>query len=121
MPKYFPGITHAHVHTVSSAKLMAAREGTIAHVNLFFGPGDTSCIRLIAIKKINGPTSGVIAEVPMVPLIGETKTVNVPIVAGHAADELKMEALIAFDKVKSSKGLKFDKHYEVIAKEVKEI
>lgn len=122
MLKYFPGITHAHVHTVGSAKLMELRKGVLAYVNLFFGPGNDSTIRLIAIRKMDGLTVGVTAEIPSTTLVGEEgNPVSIPIVSGHAANELKMEALIAFDKVKSAKGLKFNKHYEVFAKEVKEI
>lgn len=100
---------------------MEAMKGTIAFVNLYFGPGNDSYIGLIPIKKMEGPVSGVTAHIPKTPIVGEEKVIYCPIVTGHAANEIKMEALIAFDKVKAAHGLKFNKHYEVMGKDVREI
>lgn len=120
MPKYFPSLTHCKVITIHDAKDMEATEGTLAVVTLCFG-SDTDTLQPIAIKKMPGPTSGVIAQVAKAPVKYNGKNIWISMLNGKLADEAKMEALIAFDKVKSIHGLKYNKRYRVDAKGVEEI
>lgn len=120
MPKFFPGVTHAIVKTVADQKDMDSMAKALAHVYLCFGPGDETSIGPVRIKKMEGPTAGVVAQVPKVPMITNGVKSWDPIVNGKAADEIKLAALVAFDRVKSAQGLKFNKSYRV-AKEVEEI
>ena len=54
MPKFFPSVSHAQVRTVTDANAMKAMRGTVAFVDIYFGPGE-NFIGYIAIKKIDGP------------------------------------------------------------------
>lgn len=120
MPKYFPSVSHALVRTVSDQKAMDRMKGTMAFVDLYMGPGENA-ICYIAIKKITGPTLGVNAHIPKTPVYVGEKLVYVPVVQGEPAEELKMLALRAFDRVKSAHGLKFSKTYKVLAKTIEEV
>ena len=120
MPKFFPAVSHAQVRTVADANAMKAMHNTVAFVDIYFGPGE-NFIGYIGIKKIEGPTLGVQAHIPKTPILVAGKPVYIPIIQGEPADELKMLALKAFDRVKSAYGLKFSKTYKVLAKTVEEI
>ncbi len=121
MPKYFPGVTHSIVRTVHCAEDMKLMKGVLAFVDVCFGPGDCDAVRMIAIKKMSGPIAGVTAHIPRTILIREGKKGWIPVIEGKAAEEAKMTALIAFDRVKSAHGLKFNKTYRILAKTVEEI
>lgn len=92
---------------------MVQMKNTIAFVDLCFGKDDNTAIGLISIRKISGPTAGVTAHIPKTPVYRHGKLMYIEMIQGAAADELKMLALIAFDKVKQMFGLKFDKSYRV--------
>lgn len=121
MPKFFPGVTHAIVSTVYDKIDMDSMKGVLAFVEVCFGPGDDSSLCRILIKKMDGPTAGVTAHVPNAICLHGGKKEWLPIAKGAVADELKMLALIAFDRVKSAYGLKFNKTFRVLAKSVEEI
>lgn len=120
MPKYFPGVTHCLVQTPITKEDMQAMGNTIATVHLCFA-GDFDILGPIRIKKMEGPTSGATAHIPITPIIIGGKKNWIPILRGKLADEAKLEALIAFDKVKQQFGLKFGKTYKVFAKTIEEI
>lgn len=119
MPKYFPSITHCKVVMPHDAKDMESLGGTLATVILCFSNED-DVLQPIQIKKMPGPVTGVIAEIPVTTFVHKGKTVFIPILKGKPADEIKLTALIAFDKVKQKYGLKFGKKYRV-AGDVEEI
>lgn len=121
MPKYFPGVTHSIVRTTYCAEDMKAMNGVMAFVDVVFGPGDANAIRMISIKKMEGPTAGITAHIPRTISIQQGKRLWIPVLEHKLADEIKMVALIAFDKVKSQFGLKFNKTYRVLAKTVEEV
>lgn len=89
------------------------RLGGLAIVRLCFTT-DEDCI-VVKIVKMEGPTSGVTALVPQIP------STVIPGIAGKVANEAKLEALMAFDRVKQKFGIKFGKQYRVLAKDIEEI
>jgi hypothetical protein len=113
MPKFFPGLTHAIVKTPTNAEMMTRMGGALAMVRLCFTT-DTDFL-LIRISKMTGPVSGVVADLPTVPGL------SLAGIQGQPADELKMAALIAFDKVKQKFGIKFGKQFKVISNDITEI
>lgn len=121
MSKIFPGVTHGIVRTVQNTDDMKAMNGIMAFVDLCFGPGDNHAIKFIAIKKMEGPVTGLTAHIPKTVLIKDGTKTYAPLLEGKPADEAKMLALVAFDKVKSAYGLKFNKTYRVLAKAVEEV
>lgn len=112
MPKFFPGITHTIVKTPKDTETMG-RLGGLAVVRLCFTT-DEDCI-IVKIVKMEGFTSGVSAIVPQIP------GTQIPAIAGKVANEAKLEALMAFDRVKQKFGIKFGKQYKVLAKDIEEI
>lgn len=112
MPKFFPGITHTIVKTPKDIATMEKLEG-LATVRLCFTTDEDFIV--IKIKKMEGPTSGVSAIVPCVP--GTVLSA----MYGKVANEAKLEALMAFDRVKQKFGIKFGKKYKVTLKDVVEI
>jgi hypothetical protein len=121
MPKYLPGATHSIVRTVHNIQDMQLMNGIMALIDVCFGPGDADAVRMIAIKKMEGPTSGATAHIPRTVIVREGKRGWVPVLEGKVADEAKTIALVAFDKVKSKFGLKFNKTYKVFAKDIEEV
>lgn len=121
MPKFLPGVTHALVVTSTNKEDMDKMHGIMANVNLCFGPGDEHALCSIGIKKMEGPVTGLTAHIPKTARITNGKTTYEPTLTGKLADEAKLLALTAFDRVKQSHGLKFGKRYRVIANAVEEI
>lgn len=120
MPKFFPSITHAIVKTPRDADVMARMGGAIAMVRLCFL--DDNDYILMRINKMEGPTSGVVADVPSFDAkTNDGRTVSICGFAGKVSNEIKLEALLAFDKVKQKFGIKFGKVYKVSAKDIQEI
>ena len=77
---------------------------------------------LMRIAKMEGPTSGVVANLPsFIATTANGAIVPIAGVAGKPADEVKMIALIAFDKVKQKFGIKFGKQYKVISNDIQEM
>ena len=122
MPKYFPGVSYAIVRTMPDKESMDAMDGTMAFVDLCFD-SDTSAIRFIGIKKMAGPTTGATAHVPKtvvaVKANGDRK--YAPVLEFKVADEARLLALKAFDRVKQQYGLKFNKIYRVLDKIVEDL
>jgi hypothetical protein len=120
MPKYFPGITHCIVRTPKNKEEMEATQEVIADVALCFGD-DSDGLGPIRIKKMQGVISGVSAYPPKALVIENGKKAWLYILNGKVADEAKMTALIAFDKVKQKFGVKYNKKYKVVGDTVEEI
>jgi hypothetical protein len=76
---------------------------------------------MIGIKKMQGPVTGLQAHIPKSPVIKDGKTAYVPVVTGKAADEVKLLALVAFDRMKQEFGIKFNKNFRVLAKTIEVI
>jgi hypothetical protein len=114
MPKFFPGVTHAIVKTPANADVMTKLDG-IAIVRLCF-TSDEDFI-LVKISRMLGPTAGVTAILPVVPVPNIPGTIILAI-QGKPADEVKIMALMAFDKVKQKFGLKYGKQYKVISNDI---
>lgn len=112
MPKFFPGVTHTIVKTPKDIATME-RLGGLATVRLCFTNDEDFIV--IKIKKMDGPVSGVAAIVPCI-----SGTI-ISAIGGGVANEAKLEALMAFDKVKQKFGIKFGKVYKVLAKDIQEI
>ena len=110
MPKYFPSYTHTTVKSIKNEIDSIAMNNTIALVSIHFG--DACAIQHIAIKKMH-LISGVIAHIPMSAMIVDNKKEWYSIVTGPAAEELKLLALVAFDRVKQLHGLKYNRTYRV--------
>lgn len=117
MPKYFPGVTHAIVKTSTNAKLTEG--GLLAMVYLCFL--EDADVIVVQINKMTGPITGATAELPGFSIPYNGKTISVAGLRGKPADEAKLMALVAFDKVKQKFGLKFNKQYKVVAKDITEI
>jgi hypothetical protein len=120
MTKYFPGVTHCLIRTPETADDMKAMKDTIAIVSLCFGD-DRNLFCPIRIKKMAPPATGVFAEIPMSPIVDKSKKKWGPVLTGQAADEAKMLALVAFDKVLQKYGLKYNKKFRVFAKDIEEL
>lgn len=77
---------------------------------------------IVRISKMQGPTTGVVANLPSFAAT-TSKGDIIPIagIQGKPADEVKMMALIAFDKVKQKFGIKFGKQYKVISNDIQEM
>lgn len=118
MPKYFPGITHAIVRTATT-KESVEKTGHLAVVYLCFTTDDDNL--LVFIGKLPGPTSGVQATLPGFSIDYKGSPTFVPAIRGKAGDEIKMAALIAFDRVKQSRGIKYNKKYKVMTKDITEM
>lgn len=115
MPKFLPGLSHRIVKTVKSKEAMEKLSGAMALVTLCFTTND-DCINVM-VHKMQGPTSGVTASVPGFIINGKP----VDGIQGKVASELKMEALMAFDRVKQKFGLKWNRKYVVYEKTIEEI
>lgn len=119
MHKYFPGVSHCIVRTPKNAEAMTKMEGTIAMVYVCFGADVDNII--VQVKKMEGPTTGATATPPYFTVTGDGKTIRMPGIQGKVANEIKLTALLAFDKVKQQFGLKFGKRYKVLDNAIEEI
>lgn len=119
MPKYFPGVSHYMVRTPKNAETMIRMDGTIAMVYICFGADEDHIV--VQVKKMEGPTTGATATPPYFTVNGDTKTIRMSGVQGKVANEVKMMALLAFDRVKQQFGLKFGKRYKVLDNTIEEI
>ena len=120
MPKYFPGVSYAIVRTMPDKTAMEAAKGVMAYVDLCFD-SDESAIKFIGIKKMEGPTTGATAHIPKTAVVVNGETKYKPVLEFKVADEARLLALKAFDRVKQQYGLKFNKIYRVLDKTVEDL
>lgn len=116
--KYFPGISHAIVKTANDARAMELYNA-VAIVFLCF-TDDNDYITMF-IRKLEGQGTTFNAYVPKHNTVKIPSYVSVPGVSGKPADELKLQALVAFDKVMQKHGLKYHKKYKVFEKTIEEV
>lgn len=121
MPKYLPGVTHTIITTAKNQDDMTSMKGMMAHVDLCFGPGDEHGIHGIGIRKMEGPVTGLTAHIPKTPMITTGKTTYTPVLSGKLAEEAKLLALVAFDRIKQVKGLKFGQKYRIVGTSIEEL
>lgn len=117
MTKILPGVTHAIVRTPKKEDSLAMG-GVFAYVDLCFGPGDEDAIRNISFKKEG---AGFVTSVPKSKLIADGEIVYQPALIGQVASTMVAAASKALDRVRSEKGLKYNKSYRVFANSVEEI
>lgn len=117
MSKILPGVTHAVVRTPKKADSIAMG-GVFAYVDICFGPGDADAIRNISFKKEG---AGFVTTIPGTILTVDGKIDYQPAMVGQVAATIIAAASKALDRVKSEKGLKYNKSYRVFANSIEEI
>lgn len=116
MSKILPGVTHAIVRTPKKEDSLAM--SIFAYVDLCFGPGDEDAICNIAFNRAAG---GFTCEMPRSSTIINGQREHKHVMVGKVASTMVAAATKALDRVKSEKGLKYNKSYRVFANSVEEI